>query len=61
MLYGPRPLETECSVESLKQKILEVKRQPWAQVKLYHKAHHMAIFMPNMAILGMKWHEHCMK
>ena len=38
MLYGPRPLDNDTSVESLKHKILEAKRQPWAQVKLYHKA-----------------------
>ncbi|CAK9024621.1 unnamed protein product [Durusdinium trenchii] len=42
VLFGPRPLEKETTVAKLRDRILEVRKQPWASMKFYHKESELA-------------------
>lgn len=45
VLFGPRPIEKDMSVQKLIERILEVRKQPWATLKLFHEERELGLEM----------------
>lgn len=45
VLFGPRPIEKDMSVQKLIERILEVRKQPWATLKLFHEDRELGLQM----------------
>jgi len=50
VLFGPRPVEKDMSVAKLIERILEVKKQPWASVKLFLRDKELS---PDLTLLAL--------